>query len=69
MKHPMELVCTEYALGPQEKKILPYVGRDNLFGVLKMELGHVNLIRNSSLMHWNMEVQPTSNYFLAMGLQ
>ena len=31
-----------------------------------MELGHVNLIRNISLMWWNLEVQPTSNYSLGM---
>ena len=34
-----------------------------------MELGHTNLIRNSLLMQWNMEVQHTSNYSLGMGLQ
>ena len=35
----------------------------------EVELGHTNLIRNSLLMQWNMEVQDTSNYFLDMGLQ
>ena len=34
-----------------------------------MELGHADLIRNSSHIHWNMEVQDTPNYSLAMGLQ
>ena len=34
-----------------------------------MELGHADLIRVSSLMQWNMEVQHTSNYSLGMGLQ
>ena len=29
-----------------------------------MELGHVDLIRNFLLICWNMEVQPTSKYFL-----
>ena len=29
-----------------------------------MELGYTDLIRNISLMQWNLEVQPTSTYFL-----
>ena len=43
-------------------------GQDDLFEALYMELGYVNLIRNILLMQWNMEVQPTSNYFLEMAL-
>ena len=43
--------------------------QDNLFGVLEAKLGHINLIRNILPMQWNMEVQPTSNYFLEMALQ
>ena len=34
-----------------------------------MKLGHVDLIRNILPMHWNMEVQSTSNYSLGMALQ
>ena len=31
-----------------------------------MELGYADLIRNSSCMQWNMEVQDTSHYSLEM---
>ena len=33
-----------------------------------MELDYTDLIRNFLLMQWNMEVQPTSNYSMQMGL-
>ena len=50
MKHPMRLVCIGYTPGHQENQILPKVGQDDLFGALKAELAHVNLIRNILLM-------------------
>ena len=45
------------------------MGQDDLFGALETELGHVDLIRNISLMQWNLEVQLTSNYSLEMALE
>ena len=44
-------------------------GQYDLFGTLEAKLGHINLIKNISLMWWNLQVQPTSNYSLAMALQ
>ena len=64
MTHPMGPVCVGYTPGPPENQIPPYIGHDDLFRALKVELGHTYLIRNFSLMQWNMEVQPTSNYSL-----
>ena len=61
--------CIESISGPQENQILPSVGHDDLFRALEVELNYADLIRNSLLMQWNMEVQDTSNYFLEMGLQ
>ena len=52
-----------------ENQIPSKEGQDDLYGLLEVELGHTYLIRNSSLMHQNMEVLNTSNYFLGMGLQ
>ena len=40
------------------------MGQDGLFRALDVELDYIDLIRNILLMHWNMEVQPTSNYSL-----
>ena len=45
------------------------MGQDDIFGALEVELGHIDLIRNISLMQWNLEVQPTSNYSLGMAPQ
>ena len=45
------------------------MGQYDLFGAVEVELGHADLIRIFSLMWWNMEVQPTSNYSLEMALQ
>ena len=67
--HPMGPACVRYIPGPPEDQIPPYVGQDDLFGALEVELGHADLIRNSSHMWWNMEVLDTSNYSLEMGLQ
>ena len=64
MNHPMEPACVRYIPGPPEKQILPKVVQNDLFGALKAKLGLVDLIRNISPMWWNMEVQPTPNYFL-----
>ena len=61
--------CGGYTPGPSENQILPLVGQDDLFRALKVELGHIDLIRNISPMQWNMKVQPTSKYFLGMALQ
>ena len=67
-KHPIRPVCVGYTPGHPENQIPPYVGQDDLFGALELELGHVDLIRNFSLMQWNLEVQLTSNYSLGMAL-
>ena len=69
MKLPMGPACVGYIPGPPENQIPPYVGQDDLFGALEVKLGHIDLIRNIWPMQWNMEVQPTSNYFLGMALQ
>ena len=61
--------CVGYIPESPKNQIPPYIGQDNLFGALEVELGHADLIRNSSLMQWNMEVLNTSNYSLKMGLQ
>ena len=61
--------CVRYTPGPTENQIPPWVGQNDPFGALEVELGHANLIRNFLLMQWNLEVQPTSNYSLAMALQ
>ena len=61
--------CVGCTPGPPENQMSPKVGQDDLFGALEVELGHVDLIRNFSLMQWNLEVQPTSNYSLKMALQ
>ena len=61
--------CVGYTPGPPDHQIPPYVGQDDLFGALEVELGHNDLIRNFLLMWWNLEVQPTSNYSLQMALQ
>ena len=69
MKYPMESVCIGYTSGPPENQIPPKVGQYDLFGALEVKLNHVDLIRNIFPMQWNMEVQPTSMYFLRMALQ
>ena len=40
-----------------------------LFQALEAELSQVNLIRNFSLMQWNLDIKSTSNYSLEMALQ
>ena len=60
--------CVGYIPGPLKNHMPPYVGQDDLFEALEAALGHADLIRNSSLMQWNMEVQDTSNYSLGMCL-
>ena len=66
---PMEPVCNESISGLSGNQIPPLVGQDDLFEVLQVELGHINLIRNISPMQWNRKVQLTSKYFLEMALQ
>ena len=44
----MEPVCREYTPGPSENQIPPYLGQDDLFKILELELSHTNLIRNFS---------------------
>ena len=55
--------------GHPENQIPSEVGQDDLFETLEVELGHINIISNISFMQWNLEVQPTSNYFIEMALQ
>ena len=65
----MEPAYVGYIPGPPENQIPPEVGQDDLFGAMEVELDHIDLIRNSSCMQWNMEVQDTSNYSLGIGIQ
>ena len=58
--------CIGYTSGPPENQISPQVGQDDLFGVLDVELGHADLIRNFLLIQWNIKVQPTSHYSLGI---
>ena len=69
MTHPMKPACIRYIPGPLENQILPYVDQDDLCEALEVEWGNSDLIRNFSLIQWDLEVQPTSNYFLEMCLQ
>ena len=69
IQHPMEPADVGYIPGSLENEILPQVGQDDLCVALEVKLSHINLIRNILPMQWNMEVQPTSNYFLEMALQ
>ena len=68
MIHPMESAYVEYIPEPPER-LRSKVGQDDLFGALGVELGHADLVRNSSLMQWNMEVLNTTDYSLETGLQ
>ena len=61
--------CRESTPRPSENQILPKVGQYDLYGALEVELAYINLIRNILPMCWNMEVQPTSKYFLEMALR
>ena len=65
----MEPACLGYTPGHPENQMPPEVGQYDLFGALEAQLGHADLIRNFLLMQWNLEVQPTSNYSLAVPLQ
>ena len=56
MKHPIRPACVGYTPGPPENQSPPQVGQDDLFGALEAELGHIDLIRNFSLVSWNLEV-------------
>ena len=47
----MEPACGGYISGPPRNQIPPLVGQDDLFEVLQVELGHVDLIRNILPMH------------------
>ena len=69
MIHPMKTACVGYISIHPENQMPPQVGQDDLLRALEVELGHINPIRISLIMQWNMEVQYTSNYFLAMDLQ
>ena len=66
---PMGPVCGGYIPGPPRNQIPPLMGQDDLFKALLMEIGHIDLIRNISLMQWNRKVQLTSKYSLGMALQ
>ena len=66
---PMGPAYGGYIPGPPRNQIPPLVGQDDLFEVLQVELGHIDLIRNISPMQWNRKVQLTSKYSLAMALQ
>ena len=44
------------------------MGQDDLLETVELKLGHSNLIRNILPMQWDIEIQPTSNYFLEMAL-
>ena len=64
----MEPACGGYISGPLINQIPHSVGLDDLFEVLQVELGHINLIRNISPIQWNRKVQITSKYSLEMAL-
>ena len=64
MKHPMGPACVGYTPGPLENQIPPQVVQGDLFGALEVKLDHFDLINNFSLIQWNLEIQPTSNYSL-----
>ena len=57
MVHPMGPVCVEYIPGPSGNHILLEVSQNDLLAALKVELDYTGLIRNSSCMQWNMDVQ------------
>ena len=65
---PMGPVCGGYIPGPPRNQIPPLVGQNGLLKALQAELGHVDLIRNTSPMQWNWKVQLTSKYSLGMAL-
>ena len=56
MKHPMGPACVRYTHRPPENQIPPEIGQGDLFVALEVKLGHSDLIRNFSLMQWNLEV-------------
>ena len=61
--------CGGYIPGPPRNQIPPLVGQDDLFKVLQVELGYIDLIRNILPMWWNRKVQIISKYSLEMALQ
>ena len=56
-------MCGGYIPEPPRNQIPPLVGQNDLFEALQAKLGHIDLIRNISPMHWNRKVQLTSKYF------
>ena len=66
---PIEPAGVGFIPGPPENKMPPELGCYDLFKALEVELGHNDLIRDISLMQWNLKVQLIPNYSLGMALQ